>query len=275
MTDDWLNEAFRRRPAKVAGIDPAVPNLARVWNYLTGGKDNFEADRTAARQLAESSPLMAEFVPAMQAFRRRMARFLAAEAGIRQFLAVGTAIPSDGSLHEVARSVAPQCRIVFVDDDPLVLAHARALHRSSTQGVTSHIGADIRDTATVIASARETLDFGSPIALMLATLYFVEGDGEAAAILGTLLDAVAPGSYLAVLHPASDLGESLTGALLDASAIGAPLARSRDRAAVTAWFDGLELVEPGVVEVHKWRPADGDPAYRGVLPMYGAVGRKP
>jgi hypothetical protein len=275
MTDDWFKEAGRRRQAKVDGIDPAVPNLARVWNYLIGGKDNFEADRKEARQLVESSPLMAEFAPAVQGFRRRMVSFLAAEAGIRQFLAVGTAIPSDGNLHEVAHSVAPQCRIVFVDDDPLVLAHARALHRSSTQGVTSHIGADIRDAATIIASARETLDFGSPVALMLATLCFVEGDGEVAAILGTLLDAVAPGSYLAVLHPASDLDESLTGALRKAYATGASLARFRDREAVTAWFDGLELVEPGVVEVHKWRPADGDPAYRGVLPLYGAVGRKP
>jgi hypothetical protein len=274
MTDDWLKKAFRRRPAKVTGIDPTAPNLARVWNYLNGGKDNFEADRVAARQLAEGSPLMAELASAVQAFRPRMARFLVAEAGIRQFLAVGTAIPSDGNLHEVAHSVAPQCRIVFVDDDPLVLAHARALHRSSTQGVTGHIRADIRDTATIIASARETLDFGSPVALMLATLCRVEGDGEVAAILGTLLDAVAPGSYLAVLHPASDLDESLAGALRDWYAIGSPLARFRDRAAVTAWFDGLELVEPGVVEVHKWRPADDDPAYRGILPMYAALGRK-
>ena len=276
MADNWLKAAARHRPVRVTRVDPTVPNAARVWNYLLGGRDNFEADRVAARQLVESSPVLTEVVPASRAFLRRAVRFLAADAGIRQFLDLGTGIPTEGSTHEVAQSVAPQCRIVCVDNDPVVLTHARALLRSSPQGVTSYIDADIRDVATIVAGARQTLDFGEPVALVLiSTLSFIEDSGEVAAILAALLDAVPAGSYLALAQPASDLDESILAAQRQWNEMALPTAWLRDRATVTAWFEGLELVEPGIVEVHRWRPAVGDPAADGVLPLYGAVARKP
>lgn len=213
---------------------------------------------------------------ANRAFLRRAVRFLVTEAGVRQFLDVGTGIPTSDNTHEVAQSLVPQSRIVYVDNDPVVLAHARALLRSTVKGVTSYIDADIRDPGKIIGAARESLDFDQPVALVLiGTLTYVERTDEVTAILAALLDAVSPGSYLAVTQPASDLGEAANEARQCWNqAVPTPV-WLRDRAAVTSWFDGLELVEPGVVPVNQWRPDDADPAYDGVLPLYGAVGRKP
>jgi hypothetical protein len=274
--DDWLRGTTR--PVKLTKIDTTVPNVARVWNYLVGGRDNFEADRQAARQLIAVAPVMADIGPASRAFMRRVVRFLADEAGIRQFLDIGTGIPTAGNTHEIAQAVAAECRIVYVDNDPVVLTHARALLRSSPEGVTSYLDADARDPAKVIASSRLTLDFDQPVALVLIDiLNFIEGSGsEIAALVGTLVEAVPSGSYLVITQPASDLDDSVLAAQQRWNQLAAATpVWLRDRDTVTAWFDGLDLVDPGIVEVDMWRPASGEDDYAGVMPLYGAVGRKP
>lgn len=262
---------------RLTRIDPTVPNVARVWNYLVGGRDNFAADRFAAHELIEAAPVMEAIGPASRTFLRRVVTYLAADAGVRQFLDVGTGIPTAGNTHEVAQAVAAQSRIVLVDNDPVVLVHARALLRSSPEGVTSYLDADIREPVKIVEAARETLDFDKPVALVLIDiLNFVEGSPcEIASILRTLVDAVPSGSYLAVTQAASDLDQTLIAAQRRWNEMAAPLLWLRDRAAVSSWFDGLDLIEPGLVEVDKWRPAPGDPAYDRVLPLYGAVARKP
>jgi len=254
-----------------------VPNVARVWNYLIGGRDNFAADRFAARQLIDCAPVMEEVGPASRAFLYRVVSYLAAEAGVRQFLDIGTGIPTGGNTHEVAQAVAPDCRIVYVDNDPVVLAHARALLRSSPEGVTSYLDADAREPGKIIEAARETLDFDQPAALVLIhVLTFIEGAvGDIACIIRTLLDAVPSGSYIAITQPASDLDEALIRAQRRWNEMAPTPMWLRDRATVTSWFDGLELIEPGVVELNRWRPTGDDPRCDGVLPVYGAVGRKP
>jgi hypothetical protein len=275
VTDGWLRATAR--PVRFTKIDPTVPNVARVWNYLVGGRDNFAADRFAAQQLIDAAPVMEAIGPASRAFLRRVVTYLAADAGVRQFLDIGTGIPTAGNTHEVAQAVAPRSRIVLVDNDLVVLVHARALLRSSPEGVTSYLDADVREPVKIVEAARETLDFDQPVALVLIdVLNFIEGTpGEIAAILRPLLDAVPSGSYLALTQAASDLDQTLITAQRRWNEMATTPVWLRDRAAVASWFDGLELIEPGLVEVDKWRPAEGDPVYDGVLPLYGAVGRKP
>lgn len=274
VTEEWLKRTTR--PVSLTHIDTSVPNVARVWNFLVGGRDNFQADRWAARQLVAVAPVMQEVGPASRAFLRRVVSYLADEAGISQFLDIGTGIPTAGNTHEIAQSIDPYSRIVYVDNDPVVLVHARALLVSAPEGVTSYIDADAREPGKIIAGARQTLDFDQPVALVLIDiLNFIDGNGEVAEILGILLDAVSPGSYLAVMQPASDLDESVIVAQRrwNEMAPSTPVFL-RGHAEVTSWFDGLELVEPGIVEVDKWRQADDDPRCAGVVPLYGAVGRK-
>lgn len=275
MTEEWLRGTTR--PVKLTRVDPTVPNVARVWNYLVGGRDNFEADRQAANQMIAVAPVIGEIGPASRAFLRRVVSFLADEAGIRQFLDIGTGIPTAGNTHEIAQSIAPESRIVYVDNDPIVLAHARALLRSSPEGVTSYIDADAREPSKIIASARLTLDFDQPVALILIDiLNFIEGTSGPQAILSALLDAVPSGSYLALTQPASDLDDATIAAQQRWNQIAATTpVWLRDRAEVTSWFGGLDLVGPGIVELDKWRPAATDPVCTQVMPVYGAVARKP
>ena len=272
VTDDWLRSASR--PVRLAQIDTTVPNVARVWNYLIGGRDNFDADRRAAQQLVAAAPVMADVAPASRAFLRRVVGYLAGEAGIRQFLDIGTGIPTAGNTHEVAQSIAPECRIVYVDNDPVVLTHARALLRSSPEGVTSYINADARQPGKIIASAQDTLDFDQPVAIvMIDVLNFIEGTREAGEIIGTLLDAVPSGSYLALMQPARD--ENLLIAQRRWNQLSPVRVWLRDRDEVAGWLNGLDLVRPGIVDVNEWRPADGDPRYPDGMPLYGVVARKP
>ena len=183
MSEEWLKAASR--PIKAARVDPSVPNVARVWNYLVGGRDNFEADRQAARQLIAVAPVMAQVAPASRAFLRRAVTYLAAEAGIRQFLDIGTGMPTAGNTHEVAQAVDPSCRIVYVDNDPVVLSHARARLRSSAEGATSYLDADARDTEAIIAGASATLDFGLPVGvIMIDILNFLEDAADVLAPAG-------------------------------------------------------------------------------------------
>jgi S-adenosyl methyltransferase len=272
--EEWLKETTRPVPA--AHIDTSVPNVARVWNFLVGGRDNFEADRRVARQLVAIAPVMADVAPASRVFLGRVVRYLAGEAGIRQFLDIGTGIPTAGNTHEVAQAVAPESRVVYVDNDPVVLAHARALLRSAPEGVTSYIDADARDPGKIITEARDTLDFGRPVAIvMIDLLNFIAEDAEVPQILGTLLDAVPSGSYLAIMQPASDIDEMLDAARRRWNQVASTPVVLRTRTQVTSWFDGLELVEPGVVTVPEWHPAEDDPKYAYPMPLYGAAARKP
>jgi hypothetical protein len=248
-----------------------VPNVARVWDYLTGGHDNFEADRSAARQLLALSPVMAQVAPASGAFVRRAVTYLAAEAGIRQFLDIGTGMPADGSVHSVAQQVDPSCRVVYLDNDPVVIAHARAALRSSAAGGTSCVPADARDTRAVLDGARQALDLTKPVGvLMVRVLHFLE---DAAGPLTRLTAALAAGSYLAVVHPARD--ERTVMVVRRWNQLGLVPAFLRDRAELGRLLAGLDVVEPGIVEVHQWRPAPGDRDYPDGMPLLGAVARKP
>jgi hypothetical protein len=271
VADEWLKGTTR--PVKVTQIDATAPNVARVWNYLVGGRDNFEADRKAARQLISVAPVMAEVAPASRAFHGRAVRFLT-QAGIRQFLDIGTGLPTAGNTHDVAQAAVPESRIVYVDNDPIVLSHARALLTSSDQGATSYIDADAHDPAAIIAQAQATLDFSQPVAVILIDiLNFIQGTATVTGILRTLLDALPSGSYLVVMQPASDLDPSLATAAVRWNQIAPTPVVLRHRAEVAAWADGLELIEPGVVQVNQWRP-DEDTEPRA-MPLYGFVARKP
>jgi hypothetical protein len=271
VTDEWLKRTTR--PVKVAQIDTTAPNVARVWNYLVGGRDNFEADRKAARQLIAVSPVMEQVGPAARAFHSRVVSFLTIEAGIRQFLDIGTGMPTAGNTHDIAQAIAPGARIVYVDNDPVVLAHARALLTSSTEGVTSYVEADAAEPAAVIAGARSTLDFREPVAvILLDVLNFIAEDATVAVTLASVREAMAPGSYMVVMHPASDVEPSVEEAALRWNQISATPVILRSRAEVTRWADGLDLIEPGVVPVTSWRPdVAGTPV---AVPMYGFVARK-
>jgi hypothetical protein len=268
VTEEWLKAVSR--PIKAAQIDPSLPNVARVWNYLVGGRDNFEADRQAAKQLVAAAPVMEQVAPASRAFLRRAVTYLAAEAGIRQFLDIGTGMPTAGNTHEVAQAVDPSCRIVYVDNDPVVLSHARAGLRSSDEGATSYLDADARDTGAVIGGASATLDLARPVGvIMIDILNFLE---DAAEVLGRLIAAVPRGSFLAVMQPSKD--ERLAVAARRWNQLAASPVFLRDREQVARWFAGLELIDPGIVEVHRWRPDPGDRDFPEGMPLLGAVVRK-
>jgi hypothetical protein len=269
-SEKWLR--LTSRPVPPVKIDIAAPNVARVWNYLVGGRDNFEADRRAAKLLISVAPTMAEVGPASRAFLRRTVTFLAAEAGIRQFLDVGTGLPTAGNTHEVAQAVDPGCRIVYVDNDPVVLSHARAVLRSAEGGV-SFLDADARDPAAVIAGAARTLDLAQPVAIVtIDILNFLK---DADAVLAGLVEPVPSGSYLVVMQPTPD--DLLAVAAERWNHISPVPVILRDRGTIEHWFSdlGMELVEPGLVPLHRWRPEPGDPRCSDTLPLLGAVARKP
>jgi hypothetical protein len=273
VTDNVLRGAAF--PARLPKIDISVANVARAWNYMVGGKDNFEADREAARQLMAVAPVIRIAAPASRAFLRRAVRYLA-EAGVRQFLDIGTGLPTAGNTHEVAQSVAPQCRVVYVDNDPVVLAHARALLTSLPEGATSYVDADARDPGTIIAEAGLTLDFRQPVAVMLVDLLnFIEDDAEVASVVSALTAAVPSGSYFAIMHPASDLDPLLPEAEKRWNQLAPQHVRLRSREYLSGLLAGLELVEPGLVTVPEWRPDEDDPVPAELIPLYAAVARKP
>jgi hypothetical protein len=253
------------------GLDASLPHTARIWNYLLGGKDNFAADRQVGDQILVGQPQLAENARLSRAFLIRAVRYLAGEARIRQFLDIGTGLPTANNTHEVAQSVAPESRIVYVDNDPLVLTHARALLTSRAEGVTSYVDADMHDTDLVLREAARTLDFSQPVAvLFMGVLGHVEDDAVAQAMVRTVLDAVPSGSYLALYDSAPVSPEVVEAARIWNESAALPYhLRSQDRLA--QFFDGLELVEPGLVPVTRWRP---DTDARDVE-QYGAVGRKP
>ena len=257
-------------------FDTSVAHPARIWNVFLGGKDNFAADRAAAEGVLAASPVVAEVARADRAFLASAVSYLVAEAGIRQFLDIGTGLPTANNTHEVAQRAAPESRIVYVDNDPIVLAHARALLTSDPRGVTAYIDADVRDTGRILAQAAETLDFSQPVAvLLLGILPFIPDADEPHVLTSRLMAAVTPGSYLAISHGASDIQVvSVTEANRRYNERSAVALNLRTRAAVTRMFGHLELVPPGLVPLDHWRPGQPAPA-EGGLPAYGALARKP
>src|SRR5450756_332775 len=255
-------------------VDTGVAHIARVYNYWLGGKDNFAADREAAELVITSYPAVLASVREQREFLRRAVSYLAGEAGITQFLDVGTGLPSAGNTHEIAQRAAPQSRIVYVDNDPIVLAHARALLTSSPQGATAYLDADLRDVPAILAEAAGMLDFSKPVAVMLiGILHCVPDSDDPVGLVNRLLDAVPPGSYLVIAHPANDIHATQIGTAANRlNQVMAQPVTLRPHAEVARFFDGLDLLEPGLVQVHRWRAVPADP--RVELANYGGVARK-
>jgi hypothetical protein len=254
-------------------IDTTVPHSARIWNYWLGGKDNYAVDRVAGDQFSAIFPQIVDIARADRAFLGRVVRFLAGEAGVRQFLDVGTGLPTKDNTHQVAQRVAPESRIVYVDNDPLVLAHARALLTISPKGTTNYVDADMGDPEKVLQEAAKWLDLTQPVALtLMGVLGHVTDYGEARSIVAALLDGLPAGSYLAI-NDSINTSEALEDALRQYEASGAVPYRTRSLEQFAGFFDGLELVEPGVVLVADWRPDHA--AFPGPeIPQVGAVGCK-
>jgi hypothetical protein len=242
-------------------LDTSVAHPARVYDYWLGGKDNFAADREAAEQAIAANPMIVPGVRTNRAFLRRAVSYLALDAGIRQFLDIGTGLPSANNTHQVAQAAAADSRIVYVDNDPIVLIHARALLTGTSEGATAYLDADVRDPATILARASETLDFARPVAvMMLAILQLIPDEADPHAIVAHLMDACVPGSYLVISHPASDvLPEAMAEMERRLNQRQREVTTFRPRAHVCRYFDGLSLIEPGVVQPHRWRPEPGGP----------------
>jgi len=256
-------------------FDTSVAHPARIYNYWLGGKDNFEADREAGEIAVQYNPNILPGVRANRAFLHRAVQYLAEEAGVRQFLDIGTGLPTADNTHEVAQAIAPGSRIVYVDNDPIVLTHARALLTSTPEGATDYVEADARDTDTILRSAAQTLDFSKPIAVMaLMILQYVPDSDDPHGIVRRLMQAMPSGSYLAVSDTTSDIDtERVSGTTAQLNTRMGPARltlRSRDE--IAGFLDGLELVDPGLVPLPEWR-ALANPTY--VIPCYAAVGRKP
>jgi hypothetical protein len=259
----------------MSDFDTSVPHIARVYDYWLGGKDNFAADRELGERTLEAYPNLVFSVRANRAFLARAVRFLTADAAIRQFLDIGTGIPTANNTHEVAQGAAPDSRIVYVDNDPIVLSHARALLKSTPQGACAYLDADLRDPEAILAAAARTLDFSQPVAVMLiAVLHFIGDDELAGAIVSRLMDACAPGSFVVISHVGGDIdAEQQTEMVRRLNESVAEKATMRDRAGVTRLFGGCELVEPGVVRVAGWRP-DSDLEAASPTGLWGGVARK-
>jgi hypothetical protein len=262
---------------RLCGFDARVAHPARVYDYWLGGKDNFEADRIAGEETIAAYPAIRASARANRAFLARSIRFLTGEAGIRQFLDLGTGLPTASNTHEVAQSIAAESRIVYVDNDPLVLSHARALLTSSPEGVTAYLDADLRDTDRILEQAAETLDFGQPVGVMLlAILHYIPDLDEARRIVARLVSAVPSGSYLTISHAASDISSAEMAEMIRRMnqhlAEGNHVGRTRD--VVAGFFDGLDLVDPGVVKVTQWRP-ESEIQAKGPTSLWGGVARKP
>jgi len=267
-------------------FDTSVPNVARIYDYLLDGKDNYEADRVAARKILEIEPRSRLVARQNRDFLRRAVWFLTGEMGIRQFLDIGSGLPAKDSVHQVAQSLAPESRIVYVDNDPIVLAHSRALLTSSPEGKCDYVDSDLRDTENIIKHAAETLDFTKPVAvLLIAVLHFIPGKDDPWDIVSRFMAAVPPGSYLVVSHatPESFTDTANIGKL---NAVYAGTASSgvtpRPLSEISNFFSELKLIKPGVVDISKWRlaawPAGKGPEIvndSGSTLFYGGIGQKP
>jgi hypothetical protein len=264
-------------PAGDPRLNTGVPQVARVYDYWLRGKDNFTADRVAGEETIAAFPGIRLSARANRAFLRRTVRYLAAAEGIRQFLDIGTGLPSDDNTHEVSQAVAPDSRVVYVDNDPLVLAHARALLTSKPEGVTAYLDVDLRDTGAILEQAAATLDLTRPVGIvLLAILHYVPDLAEARRIVSQLIAAVPAGSFLVISHAGTDLLPADVAAFEKSLNAYLPaehrhVARSRD--AVMSFFDGTQLVEPGLVRVSDWRPDSPEEAATPTILWGGVAGK--
>jgi S-adenosyl methyltransferase len=256
-------------------LDTSVAHNARVWNYWIGGKDNYEVDQAVGEHVATMFPVIRDVARADRDFLGRAVTFLAGERGVRQFLDVGTGLPTVDNTHEMAQRIAPDARIVYVDNDPIVLAHARSLLTSTPEGVTDYIDADVHRPDVIVERAAGTLDLGRPVAvMMLGILNFVLDSEEARDIVRRIMAAVPSGSHLVLTHPTSDAeygGEGNVRAMEFWNENARPPITARSQAGITAFLDGLDLVAPGLVPCSQWRAGDGAAA----VPQLGAVAVKP
>jgi len=274
---DWRRTATAEQIRSVTRvIDSSVARIARVHDYLLGGKDHFKADQIAGDEAIACFPDLAASVRNTRAFLGRAVRFLTAEQGVRQFLDIGTGFPTAANTHEVAQGIAPESKVVYVDNDPMVLAHARALLASSAEGECAYVDADIRDPEKIVKTAAEILDFTEPVGVVLTgILQFVPDGDNPYGIVRHLMRAVTTGSYLVISHPAADIQPAAMEGM--ASTLGELLGQSitlRGRDEVTAFFGGLDLVAPGVVRCPEWRPDRPEDA-AGKSTMWGGVAEKP
>ncbi|WP_318200290.1 SAM-dependent methyltransferase [Streptomyces sp. SCL15-4] len=258
-----------------ARLDTSVAHNARVWNHWLGGKDNYEVDQRVGEQIAGMFPVIRAVARADRDFLGRAVRYLAAERGIRQFLDIGTGLPTADNTHEIAQRIAPGSRIVYVDNDPIVLVHARSLLTSSPEGATDYIDADVRDPDVIVRGAAATLDLERPVAvMMLGILNFVPDTGEARDVVRRIMAAVPSGSHLVLTHPTYDAeagGAGNVPAMEFWNAHATPPITARSRDEIAGFLDGLEPVEPGLVPCSRWRAG----AEAAVVPQYGAVAVKP
>jgi hypothetical protein len=263
-------------------INTSVPNPARIYDYLLGGKDNYPADREVAEQVVAIAPVTLDVVRDNRAFLRRAVSFLTKEAGIRQFIDLGSGLPTHGNVHEIAKAIAPDARVVYVDNDAMVVTHSRALLADDN---TLAIQADLREPDTVLGhpEVRGLIDFDQPIALLLmAILHFIPDDQDPLGIVARFRDAVPTGSYLAISHSTRDIPVRPDMSTAEMTAMGARVERlyqlttaslvTRTRAQVERFFDGFDLLDPGLVEIQRWRPDDQGSMLPGGF--YGGVGRK-
>jgi hypothetical protein len=275
MSQDRLTEDAQDK-GEISALDTSVARQARIYDYLLGGKDNFAADREAATQAIAAFPGLAAWARNNRAFLARAVRYLVSEEGVRQFLDIGTGLPTGENTHEVAQRIAPESRIVYVDNDPVVLVHAQALLTSSPEGATAYIKADLRDPETILTAAAATLDFTRPVAVMLlAILHVIPSTDDPWGIIARIMAAMPSGSYLVISHPASDIHTAQIAEMTKRfnQRLGSVVSAGRSRDEVARFFDGLDLVAPGIVAAPQWRPAPGvDP---GEDPTHAAVGRKP
>ena len=257
-------------------FDTSVPHPARVYDYWLGGKDNFAADRQMAQEVLRVMPVMVQIARCCRLFLSTVVHHLAVDLGVRQFLDIGTGLPTADNTHEVAQRAAPEARIVYVDNDPIVLSHSRALLRTGKRGRCAYIDADARDVASVLAAAAGTLDFSQPVAvIMLGLLHFIPDADDPYSLPGRYLDAFVPGSYLAVSHASSDIEQSgQSEAAGSYNAQSAARITLRSGAEFARFFGGLELVPPGIAPLGQWAPGatETGPA---TLPTYTALARKP
>ncbi len=262
-----------------AAFDTSVANPARIWNYWLGGKDNFAADREAAEKVLEVIPSMRLLARLAREQLIDAVHRLVREFGIRQFLDIGTGLPTASNTHEIAQALAPESRIVYVDNDPVVICHAQALLTSSPQGRTDYLQADLRDTDAILAGASQTLDLGQPVAvLLLGVLHFIPDADEPHAVVARLMAAMPPGSFLAIGHGASDIQADVVPEMTRRYNERASTSLTlRSRAEVTRFFAGLELIEPGVVPLSQWWRADQDAgaARPSSVLGYCGIARKP
>jgi hypothetical protein len=274
VTADWMSLKGQEPPAP-AGVDVSVPNSARIWNYWLDGKDNFAVDRAVGDQVRQMFPGIVQVAALQREFLVRAVSYLAGPAGVRQFLDIGSGLPSADNTHQIAQRAAPTCRVVYVDNDPLVYGHARALLTSDPQGVTAYLLADLRDPARILAAAAQTLDLTQPVAVvLLGILGHIGSDEEAASVVKVVLDGLAPGSYLVVSDGVNtdQAGNEAQDRYNQQSPVPYHL---RSPARLAAFFDGLRLVEPGVVSCPQWHPEPQAGREAPEVAVYCGVAVKP